>query len=415
VQNLYRLSPSAIWKTFREGGLSFQLLCFYIFLEYVRPQTIYPAIDVIPWALVTILAAIVAFFLGGHRFQTKSAENNLFVVFFLVILLSSVFAYSPQDSFAKLSIYIAWLLVYFLVINLANRDSRFFVFLLLYLLWNVKMIQHGFLSWAARGFSYSNWGVTGAPGWFQNSGEFGIQLCMVVPLLLSFGVACWDAWGKVLRSMFLLVAAMAFGSTIATNSRGALLGIAGAMLWLVLKSKRRIMALTVIALVAAIGYSVIPEQSLERFEKAGDDYTSYTRLKRWKEGIEIINDHPLLGVGYANWLRYYREHYPPADGPEPWGLPHNIFIDAGSEFGYPGLLLFVAMIIATFVINARTRSQAMRVGDAFSVHIAHGLDAGMVGFLISGSFVSVLWYPYFWISMAFTVALSGVVSARQLA
>ena len=409
ASDLHRLSLRDFWRAFREGGLAFQVLCLYMFIEYTRPQTIYPAIDVIPWSMTTILVAIGAFVVTGQRLHARNPENTLFVLYFLVILLSSVFAYYPQDSLKALTIYLAWLIIYFLSINVVSTEKRFFVFLTLYLLWNVKMIQHGFLSWAARGFSYSNWGVTGAPGWFQNSGEFGIQLTMAVPLLTMFTVACWSAWSRAWRSIFLVLLMMGLGSVIATNSRGALVGVAGAMLWLVMKSKQRVRALLVIILVACIGYSVMPEESLQRFEKAGDDYTSNTRLKRWNDGIEIINNHPLLGVGYANWIRYYREQYPPAEGLEPWGLPHNIFIDAAAELGYPGLTLFVLMILATFVVNARTRREALQHGDTFSVHITHGLDAGMVGFLISGSFVSVLWYPYFWIAMTFTVALNETV------
>jgi hypothetical protein len=37
--------------------------------------------------------------------------------------------------------------------------------------------------------------------------------------------------------------------------------------------------------------------------------------------------------------------------------------------------------------------------------MAHGLDAALIGFLASGFFVTVLFYPFFWINLAMTVAL----------
>lgn len=405
---LYQLKPSALWQAFRKEGRSFWLICFYLFLEYVRPQSVYPAIDFIPWAFLTILVTAAVSFHEGNRLGVKNIENVLFTVFFLTILLSSLLAYSPQDSFDRLSIYVGWIIVYFLIINIVTTETRYFIFLVLFILWNFKMTQHGFRTWAERGFGYAEWGVTGAPGWFNNSGEFGIQLCIFIPLLLYFMTALWKQWGRYTKLFFLLVALTAFGSLFATNSRGALVGLAGAMGWMLLKSPKRIVVTFVIASVVLVGLYVIPEQSLERFESSGDDYTSQTRLRRWADALDIMEGHPVLGVGYANWMRYYRENYPPMEGLEPWGLPHNIFLDAGAELGYTGLFLFVLMIIFTFVNNYRTRRIAQQKGNMVIYRLAHGLDAGMIGFLISGSFVSVLFYPYFWIAMAFTVALNNV-------
>jgi hypothetical protein len=37
--------------------------------------------------------------------------------------------------------------------------------------------------------------------------------------------------------------------------------------------------------------------------------------------------------------------------------------------------------------------------------MAHGLDAALIGYLASGFFITVLYYPFFWINFAMTVAL----------
>ena len=37
--------------------------------------------------------------------------------------------------------------------------------------------------------------------------------------------------------------------------------------------------------------------------------------------------------------------------------------------------------------------------------MAHGLDGALVGFLVCGFFVTVLYYPYFWINLAMTTSL----------
>ena len=415
MQKLYQLRFGELWTAFWREGLSFKVICFYLFLEYVRPQSAYAVLDVIPWAMVTLLVAMALLFLEKDRVSVSNPENKLIVLFALAILASSAFAYSPQVSFNKIYIFFTWVIIYFLIINIVNTPTRFFIFLGTYFLWNLKMSQHGFTVWVQNGFSFSSWGVGGAPGWFQNSGEFGIEMCMFFPLIAYFTISLWPHWGMLMRLFMMIVAATALGSIVASSSRGALVGIAGVFLWMVLKSKRRMAALAIIAPLAIGLYMLVPEESMQRLQSSGSDYTSQTRLKRWQDGLEILNNHPVLGVGYGNWLKYYRENYPPFEGAEPWGIPHNTFMDAAAELGYVGFAIFALMIVYIFVNNYRTRKIALQSGNTFIYYMGHAMDASMVGFLISGFFISALYYPFIWISMAFTVSLNNVAAMPDVA
>ncbi|MDH5728608.1 MAG: hypothetical protein OEZ58_06435, partial [Gammaproteobacteria bacterium] len=50
------------------------------------------------------------------------------------------------------------------------------------------------------------------------------------------------------------------------------------------------------------------------------------------------------------------------------------------------------------------------LNNKFFFSVAYGLDAGMVGFLIAGTFVTVLYYPFFWIQITMIVMLNNVVT-----
>lgn len=406
MKDLYAIKVGDIWARLKGERASFWLICIYLFLEYVRPQSVYPAIDILPYAFVTVVLTFIAYAQEGNHQRVGNPENKLIVLFLLVILTSSVFAYSPATSFGNLQIFLTWLLIYYLIVNIVNTPQRFFIFLLSFLIYNFKMSQHGFISWAQVGFQFRDWGVTGAPGWFQNSGEFGIELCIFLPLSIYFILSLKEYWGRTKLLFFLLLPFTAVASVIATSSRGALVGSAAALLWMVAKSKSRIKALLAIAIVLAGVYSFIPPEQYKRLEASGEDKTSIARLTRWKAGADMMEQYPYLGIGYANWSTYVRDFYP---GQE-MGLPHNIFIDAGSELGYTGLTVFGLMILYTLVNNYRTRKLAAKIDNKFFYYTAHGLDAALIGFVVSGSFVSVLYYPYFWINMAFTVALNNVAN-----
>src|SRR5690606_26956173 len=142
------------------------------FFEYVRPQSIYTWLDFFPWASSLVVSALViSFFVRTDR-PTSSPMTAPLLLYAFIILLSSITAYDRSLAFSKLSDFFSWLIIYFAIIRIVNTPQRFFIFYLLYMLCNFKMSQHGFLSWALRGFSFAGWGVTGSPGWFQNSGEF---------------------------------------------------------------------------------------------------------------------------------------------------------------------------------------------------------------------------------------------------
>ena len=166
-------------------------------------------------------------------------------------------------------------------------------------------------------------------------------------------------------------------------------------------SKHRLKVGAALVPLAVLAWLVIPPEQLDRFSSMGSDETSVQRLTLWKNGIDMALSNPVLGIGYENWVIYLRRFYGP-----PYFVSHNIFVQAVSELGFVGLFGFIALIVASFLLNRRTRRTASLLADgAFLANLALGFDGAMIGFLVSGSFVTVLYYPFFWINLAFTSAL----------
>lgn len=400
--DVWRTRPREIWAFLKREPASFWFLNLYMFIEYVRPQQVYRSIDILPWGLTFLVLALVAALSEGKLARFPTVISGLLGFYSLVLVASSFTAFSTDASFDKFSVYLNWILVFVLTVNVVTTERRFFVYMLAYLLYSYKMSNHGARSWAEIGFGFRDWGATGTPGWFQNSGEFGIQMCVFFPLATGFVVAMWKHWGKWQRLFFLSFPVTAVMSMIASSSRGALLGGALTMVWMVARSRHRFRVLVPAALAVLLVIAVIPPEQKARFQSAGEDQTSTTRITYWKHGLEIAADHPVLGIGFNNWLPYYKTYYNPAGQ-----LPHNIFIEAVAEMGYTGLFAFVLLIGATFVVNFKTRKVIRELpGDnAFLFQMAHGLDGALIGFLGSGFFVTVLYYPFFWINLSMTVAL----------
>jgi len=182
-----------------------------------------------------------------------------------------------------------------------------------------------------------------------------------------------------------------------------------------MKGKHRLKGLVAFGVILALIYFLLPEQQLERFQSAGKDKTSVSRLEYWNDGLELISRFPILGAGYNNW------NIAQGDIFGRWNeeLPHNIFIQCASELGYSGMLVFLLMILYTFINNFRTRKLVLRhkgetedVKMRFIYYMAHGLDGALIGYLASGFFVTVLYYPYFWINLAMTVSLNAIARKK---
>jgi len=275
------------------------------------------------------------------------------------------------------------------------------------------MSQHGFRSWAGRGFSFASWGLIGAGGWFHNSGEFAIQMLIFTSLSSAFVMALKDRWGRYKRWFFYLMPFTGVMTVMGASSRGSQLGLAVIGIILMLRSKFRFKAIIYLVIIGLALFFILPDEQMARFTDMGSDKNSRSRIAYLNYGMEVISDHPLLGIGYNNWLGYVAFKTPEGVFDGRTQLPHNIYIEAGAELGLIGLLCFVLMAIYIFIINSRTRRIAELSGKRFFYLLSYGLDYGLVGYLVAGFFVTVLYYPFFWVQMAMAVMLHTV--ARKYA
>jgi putative inorganic carbon (HCO3(-)) transporter len=409
----------SIWTGYWAQPWSFKFTCFYVFFEYVRPQQIYPVLQIIPWALLSIGLALTAFLLEGARVRSRTMVNGWLFAFSVVIVLSSILAEYPEVSLERLPTQVNWLLAFFLIANTATDRRKFFLFIVLFMLWSTKMSQHGMRAFVGGGGQAS-----GAPGWFQNTGEFALQMSIFVPLSLQFVIGLYPTLPKRTVALLALLPISGVLSIIGSGSRGGLLALAGVGLWMLLVSKRKLRGFVAIAVSAPLVWIAIPDYQKDRLSTAGSDKTSVSRLTYWKAGVEMANAHPLLGVGYENWVPYYRDHYSSTEGRIiRYGdrgqviveVAHNSFVEVMSQLGYTGLLLFLSLLCCIWVLNARTRRLLSALGtqERFLRHISYGLDAGVMGFIVAGFFMSVAFYPFVWFQLGMSAALYA--TAQQAA
>lgn len=406
------LSIRTIWRDFKNEHPAFWFLCVYLIFEYNKPQTIYPWIDIIPWGKVLLILALFFAVLDKKSTAPPSSAVWPMVYFSFAVSLSMLMAFSTAIAFNHWIDYFSWVFVVLLITGVVTTRQRLFLFMLVYFLVNLKMAQHGFISWMLRGFSFAGWGVSGSPGWFQNSGEFSMEMCVFLPWVLSYIAFYRQKLSRPARVVLYAIVVMAIGSIIASNSRGSVLGLVAVGLWGLTYSRERLKALVAVAAVSFLVYTFIPVQFKARFERAGEDVTSLSRIAYWECGVQAVKENPFVGVGFKNWNSWVTVNHPEIIGlnsaHKEAEVIHNTYLEAATELGLIGATLYLLMSLQIFVSNRRSARTAAEAGDRFLEATAVGLTGSLFGYLVPSYFMSVLYYPYIWILLAFSVSLSNV-------
>jgi putative inorganic carbon (hco3(-)) transporter len=414
MEDFYALRIKPMWAYFRRERLVFWMICGYLFVEYVRPQSIYPAIDVLPWASVFLMGAAGLWLIDRREKWVGDPVNKWLTLFLLVLIASCANAYYPEKSWPHLRDFYIWLIVYFCIINVVNTPKRYFIFLLIFLLASFKISLFSAKTWALRGFAYTSWGLQGPPGFFQNSGELAIQMLMFSPLALELARFLKPWLTKVKYYALLLFPITGAMTVMGASSRGGQVGLVYQLYHSILKGNISFKTIVLVATLGATAFWLLPDEQKNRFSKAGDDKTSQQRLLYWKHGLEMIEEHPFLGIGYFNFPTYYERFHRDDMLYETAQLPHNIFIQVGTDSGVTGLFIFLMIVYRNFRTTAEIRKLTEAERDTKPYYrLARGLDSALWGFLIAGQFVTVTYYPYLWINLALSVALKNVVK-REL-
>jgi O-antigen ligase len=411
IEQFYALKLGPILRHMGREHFSFWMICCYFFFEYVRPQSIITSIDVLPWATVFLALTLLGRVLDRRAKWVSDSTNLWMTAFMLIILAASINAIYPDWSWRFFKDMLSWYVVYFLIINVVTTEKRLLIFLAIFLLSSFKLSFFGARTWAMRGFSFESWGLQGPPGFFMNSGELTVQMLMYAPVAYYFAMFLRPHISRLKFFVMMLMPTTAVLTILGASSRGSQLGLLYQLYRVLLKGRLSVKTLVVVGAVAYGAWALLPTQQKERFSSAGDDNTSQQRLLYWEHGIEMIREYPILGVGYFNFPPYYYEHFRhDLHVPKPQ-LPHNILIQVGTDAGLLGLFAFGMLLYRNAKLARDVRKMGME--DKPYGAIAQGLLIAMWGFVIAGQFVTVTYYPFIWINLAFAVCLHNVASQTQ--
>jgi len=413
ADSFFFLKLKPIYNFIKTQHFSFWMICLYLFFEYSRPQSIFPAIDFLPWTRLFLIGALLGAFFDGSVKWVSSRANILLILFSIAIFLSIIFAIYPEISRERYFNYYSWVIIYFLIITIVNTRERFYVFQLIFILSSLKIALGTSVNWAKRGFSFTDWGLQGPPGFFCNSGELTILMLTLFPL--AFLLLSYNKIRISLIEKILLVACFCCPllTILGGSSRGSQIAMVATLIIMLRKKVLKFKYIILIVAIVFIGNKLLPEEQKTRFSNMGDDKTSIQRKLYWKHGREMIAEHPFLGVGFCNFQQYYQDHYAYDLVVSAAQVPHNIFIQVGTDAGFMGLIPFCLLLLYALITPIVYSRRYGKNSNDLIVLCMVGAGYGIFGFIIAGQFVTVAYYPFLWIGLAFIVSAKNILQKEQ--
>ncbi len=416
----HQSAPQLRWSA------GFVAMLLYLFVEYMRLSAQYAFLRAFDVGKIVVVLGLLGWLIApripSKRPAVRLIDGAIIGLTFAAFVSACLATY--QDPAWKTMVDILrWVAIYFLIGRIVASSWRTRVFVFLLLLLNLKMAQfairsfHSFQESGMSDVNLAKFGVgAGSVGFFSNAGDFGVAMCVVWPLagILLLGEKKW------IPRAFLLVSFLAIsGAIIVCGSRGAVIGATVAALAAWARNPRRLGSAVLFLLSIPAIYYVLPEASKARLESAlhpEQDRTAHSRLDFWKAGVQMFADHPALGVGPGNFQLSYAGRYSRGSVFQGTWVPHSIYIQALSELGLAGVIPVFLLFIGCFRLNARTRKYLMERGGGkpkdFDYYLSIGLDMALVGYMVSGAFLTVLYYPHLWVILGLSVGLHTAVTNR---
>ena len=241
---------------------------------------------------------------------------------------------------------------------------------------------------------------------FNGTNLLGIFLAMLTPFVAALALFYYHG-----RSRLWIAAAVFLGITgvFLTLSRSAGLGVWLAILFFGIMKRKKLLIAVLLSLLLIYPF-IMPKNIRDWAHKIKYNPVvflfNYDRLSMYRNALNMIKTHPVVGVGVNTFSNNYAKYRLPeteegrtADTT----YAHNIYLHMAGEIGLLGLAAFIWFLYALFKqgIEAYRNSK-----DEYLKIAALGLMGSFIAFLINGMTETNLYFPTLVVTFWYLVGLS---------
>lgn len=382
---------------------SYAFLFAFTLVLYARPAELYPSPVTASIALILALIML-AFYIPTQlslegTLTARPKEVNLVLLFCLAGLLSIPLALNRLEAWYEFSgNFIRCIVVFIVMVNVMRTKGRLKGLLFLALatgLWlSVGVINDYRLGLTTvEGYRVAGRGS----GIFGNPNDLALFLVTIVPVAVALACGSRNLVHKVFfgGSAMLMIVAISL-----TYSRGGFLGVLvalGFFAWRV-SPRRRIAIIFAGCLGVGIFLALVPGYGirlisifLPSLDPVGSADARRAELFR---SLFVALRHPFLGVGMGNYAAEMSHH---------GQVTHNAYTQVAAEMGMAALICYTLFIVTPLKRLGQVARETFGTrADSDFYYLAVGLQASLLGYMVSSFFASVayLWYVYYLVGYA---------------
>lgn len=397
-------------KQIQTSDLPFNLILLLALFSALRPDRLLPWGQIFTHVPTLILGILFLIWIRSDRKVFSNKQTKYYLVFMLFILISIPF--SRNWFYAHLLVkshFIFGITTYLFTIAFLDKFSKVDTY--------IKVTLFGTLFFAFIGIAGGGKVITPSLG---DENDFCLMMNVMIPFAYFLGQGSENPHMKIIYygSTGLFIAA-----NVASLSRGGFVGLIAVLVYCWLNSSRKLLGtFLVITNVASMAYFA-PESYWQEMSTINqEDPTAVSRKYFWRIAWREFVDHPVMGVGpnnfgieFPSYVRHDDSNRFYADDPtRAWGMvAHSLYFTLLSEYGIIGIFLFMNILIANlkdhkFLVKLekskgellknvkKEKREAVSKNIRKASFLSKALLGGLIAYLATGIFISVLWYSYFW-------------------
>jgi putative inorganic carbon (hco3(-)) transporter len=408
------------WKEKRGHGITFALLFVFSIILYFRPYELIPALSGFKTmafyvGIVTLAVYFVTQLALEGNLTARPREVNMVLLLGVAGLLSIPLAIDPSEAWTTFSEFlIKTILIFIVLVNVLRTEMRIKLLIYLALAVSIYLCYHVINDYRSGVFKLglaetSTQRVEGAiKGLFDNSNDLALHLVTMVPLAFVLGLENKNPLRKI---VFWGTTLLMIASIIITFSRGGFIGLIVMALVLVRKIGRRNKSMAMAALVLGVVFflAVAPGAYAGRlatiFDSASDiTGSSSQRTVVLKRSILVALRYPLFGVGLGCFHHKSEQELG----------THNAYTQVASEMGIAAMVFYIIFMVHPLrKLRMMEREMFDRHENSRFYYLAIGLQASLIGYMVSSFFAAVAYQWYIYYLVAYAIALRRIYYLQE--
>ena len=409
------------WQPKHGHTLTFACLFLFTVILYLRPYELIPALSSFKTmafytGIVTLVVYFVTQLVVGGNLTDRPREVNMVLLMALAALLSIPLAIDPSEAWGEfVDLAIKTILIFIVLVNVLRTELRvkllFWLVLAvsIYLSFNViKDYQAGVFKLGDA--EQNTQRIAGAiRGLFENSNELALHLVTIIPISIALAL---EKKNPIRKIVFFGSTLLMISAVIITFSRGGFIGLIAVTLVLVRKLGRRNKSTALAALVLGVIFFLVvaPGSYSGRlatiFDSASDiTGSSSQRSQVLKRSILVAIRYPLFGVGLGN---FHHKSF------QELGT-HNAYTEVAAETGIAALVCYIIFLVHPIrKLRLIERELFERNENSRFYYLAIGLQASLIGYMVSSFFAAVAYHWYVYYLAAYAIALRRIYYLEEM-